>query len=378
MKFKLLLLIPLFIITSTIWANPIDNTPNLKFSELVFDANNHWTMELIHLNTYPYVKIDSVMIKVGDVSAKLNVTYRIDNDSCTIYVINADSLSRPLSINPSGDKIYIYTYSRGTQLRSDSTIFGDYTGSQVSRPRPGFSVCKVVFKEFRNFTDAVYISDKPSIGIVNNVAGLGKKMTGHIYDKDNKLVTHYRTDMSATYFELHLPLLFNQDGTYSTTIYPVAYAHDSVIINQLSVRINDFNGFHGTQAIKPVKLSFTNSDSVIVCDIHLLSNENVPSAVQRDEIKKNNELTVINYPNPFNSSTNFFVKFPDGLKEKSGMINIYNSAGRLIRAISAKDGATSLWDGKDMSGNTASSGRYYYQINVQSQVLKSGAMILLK
>ncbi|MDP4176654.1 MAG: FlgD immunoglobulin-like domain containing protein [Bacteroidota bacterium] len=376
MKLKFLLLIPLFIITSITWANPIDNTPNLKFSELVFDANNNWTIELIHL--YPSRKIDSVFIKVGDVSAKLNITYRVNKDSCTIYVINADSLSRPLSINPSGDKIYLYTYSPYNEFRSDSTIFGDYPGSKVSRPLPGFSICKVVFREFKNFTDAVYISNKPSIGIVNNVAGLGKKMTGHIYDKDNKLVTHYRTDISATYFELHLPLLFNQDGTYSTTIYPVAYAPDSVTINQLSVRMDDFNMFHRTQDIKPIKLSYANSDTVIVCDIHLLSNENVASAVQRNEIKKNNELTVINYPNPFNSSTNFFVKFPDDLREKSGMINIYNSAGRLIRTISAKDGSTSLWDGKDMNGNTASSGRYYYQINVQSQVLKSGSMILLK
>ena len=66
------------------------------------------------------------------------------------------------------------------------------------------------------------------------------------------------------------------------------------------------------------------------------------------------------------------------MKEKTGVINIYNSNGELIRAIQFDNSSTVSWDGEDGVGNVMPSGIYLYQLDIDKQMMKSGSMILLK
>ena len=66
------------------------------------------------------------------------------------------------------------------------------------------------------------------------------------------------------------------------------------------------------------------------------------------------------------------------MNEESGVINIYNSNGELLRVIQVYKSSTVSWDGKDGAGNVMPSGIYLYQLDVDKQMMKSGSMILLK
>ena len=150
---------------------------------------------------------------------------------------------------------------------------------------------------------------------------------------------------------------------------------------QLVVQFVDWEGCINRINIQPFELKNIHPDTVIYHDIYMTDTCLYCVSVQGIKDKKNapnDELTLINYPNPFNLSTNFYIKVPDKFKNKSGTISIYNINGKLIRTIPFTSGSTTYWDSRDINGNISASGIYYYSLIVDNQVLKNGSMILLK
>ena len=130
-------------------------------------------------------------------------------------------------------------------------------------------------------------------------------------------------------------------------------------------------------AIEPFELKNIHPDTVVIQDIHLKDDRYITSVNNKLSTIKD-VLTVINYPNPFNLSTNFFVKIPENLKSNTIAISIVNITGQLIRNISPKAGQVAAWDGKDSDGTIMPTGVYFYRLTVGKQFLKTGSMILLK
>ncbi|RKX28694.1 MAG: hypothetical protein DRP71_17085, partial [Verrucomicrobia bacterium] len=86
-----------------------------------------------------------------------------------------------------------------------------------------------------------------------------------------------------------------------------------------------------------------------------------------------------NFPNPFNPVTTIMYSMP-----RSGhlKLNIYNVRGQLVRTLIDGDrpaGADQaiVWDGSDNLGSSVSSGVYFYEARVESEV-KIGKMTLVK
>lgn len=85
-----------------------------------------------------------------------------------------------------------------------------------------------------------------------------------------------------------------------------------------------------------------------------------------------------NYPNPFNPETTitYELQSPDQVT-----VRIYDIQGQLIRTLAQGNQSSGthsvLWDGKNESGQTVSSGTYLYQINAGKQTF-TRQMILLK
>lgn len=85
-----------------------------------------------------------------------------------------------------------------------------------------------------------------------------------------------------------------------------------------------------------------------------------------------------NYPNPFNPTTTieYSVQSTNNIQ-----IKIYNSLGQLVKVLVDETKTpgeySSVWNGKDESGNLVSSGAYFYQITTKDFV-SSKKMILLK
>lgn len=92
----------------------------------------------------------------------------------------------------------------------------------------------------------------------------------------------------------------------------------------------------------------------------------------------NNYKLMQNYPNPFNPSTTieYEISQPENIK-----INIYDITGRLVKELVNEQRNTgkysTIWNGKDNSGNIVASGNYFYQI-VSGDFVQAKKMILLK
>jgi len=360
---------------SFVWANPIDGTPVTIFSELVFGSNNNWTMEIYF--RYGYDKsIDSIVFDVSNIKAKLKVLY---SEGTHIGVITSDSLTTPLYINQDGDRVIIYTYSTNTDVptiknvRTDSLIFGNYPGATVGKPVMGYSIMRIWTSDYSDYGALNCLTKNPSLGIVNDTVGLSGTMKGHIYDMNKNLVTNLRGGYSLGLEDI---LSINLDGSYTTKIFTTPLNADHLFANY-----DNLEAFSGQIKIGPFELNDIRPDTVVAQDIHLIDSCSFCSildAIKNNNSSKSNELTLINYPNPFNLSTNFYIKIPNNLNGKQGNINIYNVNGKLLRTIPVSGSSTISWDSKDMNGRIMPSGIYYYRLVIDSQTMKNGSMILLK
>ena len=94
--------------------------------------------------------------------------------------------------------------------------------------------------------------------------------------------------------------------------------------------------------------------------------------------KPDNELLFINYPNPFNATTTFKIKWPSDVPNTEKRIFIFDVTGRIINMIDLDNQNSITWDGRDQQGRVLASGTYFYKLVADQQVYKSGSITLLK
>jgi hypothetical protein len=113
------------------------------------------------------------------------------------------------------------------------------------------------------------------------------------------------------------------------------------------------------------------------CYITKIAGDYLTDIEDRHDIPSSFELTG-NYPNPFNASTIIDFTCPAG---SDAEIDIYNICGQVVRSYTMADlcaGEHSIiWNGEDNSGESVSSGVYYYKIRI-NDVTDIKAMTLLK
>lgn len=102
-------------------------------------------------------------------------------------------------------------------------------------------------------------------------------------------------------------------------------------------------------------------------------------------INSNEQLTASdykleqNFPNPFNPETT--IKY--SVSRKSFVqIKVYDISGKLINSLVAKElsagSYSSVWNGKDITGNNVSSGIYFYNMTIDGSKSVSRKMLLIK
>jgi hypothetical protein len=372
MKITMLILL-LLVVSSFLRSNPIDSTPRLKFSELVFDKNDNWTIEV---TSQFGMSFDSVIFISSDGRSKLYVSYPANK---YIAIITSDSLATPLVLHREGDKIVIQTYSSRSYvpktifLRSDSIMYGNYPGASVGAPVSEYSIMRI----FPGFTEVNYpidcLTKHPTLGTVNDTLHLCGMLKGQIYDSTNRIISGLKIlgGISNYSFALETPLSIDSNGTYSTNIFPTIFSPTKLFVIVYGV-------YWDAVPIEPFELKNIHPDTVVIQDIHLKDDRFVITSVSNESSPTYDELMIMNYPNPFNLSTTFFLKIPENLRKKAVDISIFNVTGQLVRSISIKGSQSASWDGRDSQGNIMPSGAYFYKLNINKQTMKSGSMILLK
>lgn len=97
-----------------------------------------------------------------------------------------------------------------------------------------------------------------------------------------------------------------------------------------------------------------------------------------DEINQT-EISMSNYPNPFNPETTISYQINDLDLWEKPQIEIYNIKGELVKSypeLNPEKGSV-IWNGKDQSGISVSSGVYFYKLKVGSSSYLH-KMILMK
>ena len=100
-------------------------------------------------------------------------------------------------------------------------------------------------------------------------------------------------------------------------------------------------------------------------------------AIDHHEIPHINEITLSNYPNPFNPTTTIQYNIPMNIK-KADLV-IFNIKGQKIKQFSDIRNQTSIiWDGTDKFNKPVSTGLYLYRIITDENLSKTKKMILTK
>ena len=96
-----------------------------------------------------------------------------------------------------------------------------------------------------------------------------------------------------------------------------------------------------------------------------------------DLITDINEITLSNYPNPFNTLTNIQYDLPTNIEKAN--LEIFNIKGQKIKQLLVIRNLSSVeWNGKDKNNNTVSSGIYLYRLIFENYISRSKKLILTK
>jgi hypothetical protein len=369
-------------------ANPVDATPIAEFSELAFDAEGRWTIELFLPFGFMEEIPDSIVLRAAGGRSLFKTAGRVEG---MILVITADSLEESVPIRREGDTLEITTFSSIVRdppwpdirrIKKDVLIFGDRPGASVGEPADGYSILRSRFEANMNAVTVDCLTRIPSLGEENKLTGLDATLKGTLYDSGNEPVTGLKketsggyTGVSPYYLELETPIQLSDDGSFTTKLYR---RFERERFDQLSVKIPDFEGYSDTTRIDPFEVINIHPDTEFVQDIHLKTDRFTDSVRDRPEFPEDDGLTLINYPNPFNGATHFFIALPGGKRPRNGRILILDTKGRSVRELPVEGGSRASWDGHDRNGFNAPSGSYFYRFVIGNRTFKTGSMLLLR
>ena len=339
-----------------ITANPIE-LYQAQISELMFDSDDHWILE-INFDVFGGFKLqdyDSICIQSLFGTSKLRLEFLTEGGS--YFVITSDSLTSPLQIERREDSIVVCSYPKDWPGHSwdDVLLFGSDARSECDSLQIGYSIA-------RSPQSDIFCKDKsPTMGLPNDTTGTKATLQGSMFNMSGQRIIR-------GWYGFLTPLLddsltFLPDSSYSIRIYS-----RKTCVNTLQSRGHDVSIEDFCFDVEP--------DSVVRRDIHL--KEADPWRISTGREKPDYNLSITNYPNPFNSSTNFSIVVPPSLRSRKGAIQIYNVAGQAIKTIDVSSRTTVQWDGTDAGGLSQPTGVYYYQLVFDNRVYRKGSMILLK
>ena len=298
------------------YSNPIA-LPAVAISELSFDTENNWTLELYYTEDYmsDMYSLSSVFdsIYVSSSSGKTKIKeLPILSMGDRVFVIKNSDLVSDLTIRPEGDSIKVQFFYADLMWNDSYTplIFGDYSNASVRAPKVGESIAN----PNNSYHSGIFSIDaSPSFGILNYPEGMTGTLYGNIYDKNNQLITNPDIKFSM----LNLLFLDNihpkTDGSYSVQTYSYHQQFDFLY------QVVGYTYY----TIRITSIDFTMEPGASVnMDIHLLDDV----VIANEEV--NNSLFKL-YPNPVkDGSLNYSIDLP--INAANCFIEVISASGQKI------------------------------------------------
>jgi len=338
MKKLIILIFLLFSYALILYSNPI--LPAV-FSELYFDDNDNWYLELYDFYGFSPGNLDGCYLTSASSTAYFNNGIAF---GCydTLVVTNAD-MQTDFTINRNGTDLYIYGFFY------DEMYWGDYIYSSVNAPYPGQSLARVV-----PYDDYFLVAkeNQPSLGCnpfeVQTFGGI----QGFTIDGDGYLIENVEVCISSPIFDR---IYTDENGYfYIDGLYAMNYTLSAYKTGYPSVQMD--------VTVEPDSIS---SVSFIL----------VPQSA--DPNPQGNTLWISNYPNPFYNETQIQFSLPQNYY--AAFITIFNSKGQQIKEIAVSPTENSvLWSGLDEKSKTVPSGVYFCNLECGDTILASGKMLYLR
>jgi hypothetical protein len=317
---KLLLIIFSLACIAITNANPLPSPPPvIGLSEIGFDSEGNWVIELGYKNIYnenTYMPVDSIFICSSTGRSKLkNLKFK---GYAGLIVVRKDSLVSNLNINPTGDSIQIEYYVFNVKKLYVPLVFGNFKNATLACPQTGKSIASYfVFNNMDMYNSTsisanVYSIDKsPTLGVVNDTTGMCGTLKGKIYDQNNQLL------LNSTH-------ILKTNGIFD--ISPSANGSYSVRAFSFKNKISQMYYNEGTNLfivdILPIEFNMM-PDSVISVDIHIQKITSV------DEIKSDPVTTLLISPNPIKDLLfNYEISIP--VKSSASYIELISLSGQKI------------------------------------------------
>jgi hypothetical protein len=211
-----------------LYANPIPVPPTeFAVSELMFDIEKKWVMELRGINIYGYYSlqdIDSVCITSsgGRGRVKMNCLDYGNDFVSEMILLGNDCLDSDLIINQTGDFIQVTTYYErvdyigSVDSVNHTLIFGNYTGATVRSPNENESIVFI--------SGNLYSIDKtPTIGLPNDEEGTHTTILFEIYYPDEQLFVAPVVKLCNDNDPAEIILTRQADGLYSGEAHLCSY-----------------------------------------------------------------------------------------------------------------------------------------------------------
>lgn len=313
------------------FANPLVPPPTACISELFFDGERKWFLEVEF-----YGPVDTVWIKTNSgetfyLSSKAYNQHRF-------VILSCDSLNNPtLAINKNNDCIKVITkrYWIDSYIsEKDSMFLGTQVGSVIDSIPPGCSIIK------NWWTNTTCLDRSPTLGMSNDGIGATAIIYGHFYQlgpvfesyNDKMFYFSDRFIMPVELGEVGFPI--NKSQNYSAKVWAKHYSIDNLLIYtypvssifQMNFIKNDFTVYPGDS----IRVDFTMTTSL--------------------KLPARQNAFFSNYPNPANDHTSFVFDMPMFKFEKVS-IRIYSMDGKLVQKLQPKS-AVYDFDCRDMNPGT--------------------------
>ena len=308
----------LFVFNCNARPNPIMvYTPQVDINELYFDSNGKWTMEIRITFAEPMPFSDTAVksITISSNSGFADVLHFQITSPVTFLVINQDSLSNPLVINPDGDFIEANAlvdcwddegHYLGLSSYNSTLNFGYLSSIPVVPDGCSISILPSAYVR--------YLDSSPTIGFENDTIGGLAQIHGRMYD-------YYGNLFSSGSFKLNWDLNqfieFDEDSSFYASV---------LSNNEYYYELYHFLGstFAHYFRIEPVHVDLLPGETIYQ-DIHLIDSGLV---VSTEPPVQNIMKKIIVAPNPFSAEVQFFVELYSNLQH--GELLIFDLSGRKV------------------------------------------------
>jgi hypothetical protein len=348
---KIISLLFITFLIQALYSNPII-VPYFYIEKFYFDENGKWKIEVNTPGKLTEVKVSSSSGWAFLRNLKIMKS---------IFTISNDSLDSNLKINQEGDSITVTAIFINREnlydTISENIVFGNYKNSVIPKPINGQFIQRYGFYE-----SYFCISDSEG-----NTEGT---LHGHIYDKNNNLITKGHFCLSSYVFEVHCSGngfkfrpgcdIYN-DGTYSATLPCLRFNIDTIAsCKKDSCGPDPAYRYYiktGNAHITPINFTITPNSSINM-DIHLLSDF---TSLKKDESSDFNLFKI--YPNPINS-INFRYEINVPVTSTNCSLNLFSITGQLIKIYSIKNNYGDL-----ILPENIKNGSYFIQLQLNQKKL---------